>query len=55
MKTYQVQVHYQATGYFSITAENEEDAAQQAIRKAYSEHPEDLFAEVVNVEEDDEE
>ena len=52
MKTYQVQVHYQATGYFSIIAESEEDASQQAIRKAYSEHPDDLFAEVVNVEEE---
>jgi acetyl-CoA carboxylase carboxyltransferase component len=54
MKTYQVQVHYQATGYFSIIAESEEDASQQAIRKAYSEYPDDLFAEVVNVEEETE-
>jgi hypothetical protein len=54
MKTYQVQVHYQATKYFLITAESEEDAAQQAICKAYSEHPDDLFAQVLTVEEETE-
>ena len=36
MKTYTVQIHYQATKYFDIAAESQEQAERLAITKAYS-------------------
>ena len=50
MKTYTVQIHYQATKYFDITAESQEQAERLAVTKAYSDLPDDLYAEAVNTE-----
>jgi hypothetical protein len=50
MKTYTVQIHYQATKYFDITAESQEQAERLAVTKAYSDLPDDFYAEAVNIE-----
>jgi acetyl-CoA carboxylase carboxyltransferase component len=55
MKTYQVQVHYQTTGYFEVVAESEDEAESMAIELAYAELPDELYAEIVHIEETEEE
>lgn len=50
MKTYTVQIHYQATKYFDIEAESQEQAERLATIKAYSDLPDNLYAEAVNTE-----
>lgn len=50
MKTYTVQIHYQATKYFDIEAESQEQAERLAIMKAYSDLPDSIYAEAVNTE-----
>jgi hypothetical protein len=50
MKTYTVQIHYQATKYFDITAESQVQAERLAVTKAYSDLPDDFYAEAVNTE-----
>jgi hypothetical protein len=51
MKKYQVQVHYQTTGYFEVIADSESEAESKALQLAYAELPDELYAEVVHSEE----
>ena len=56
MKKYLVEVHYQASVYRDVEAESEEQAIEIANRTMYADCPYDeLFAEVVFVEENEEE
>jgi hypothetical protein len=49
---FNVQVHYEASVYMDIEAEDQADAGRKALTKAYQNVPyDDLFAEVVFVEE----
>jgi len=52
MKTFIVAVHYDASIYIEIQAEDEDKAEKMALAKAYQDTPwDELYAEVVHIEE----